>query len=111
LERAGPVKGALLGASLFFFGNLMTALGVYVKQISVIYIGYGLFAGAGLVGRSNTDVAMLKLLDANLFNFGFHCNSRVFPTSPPSPPYKNGFLRFVVSPPVLRSVVSVEARS
>ncbi|KAI9331655.1 major facilitator superfamily domain-containing protein [Zopfochytrium polystomum] len=48
LERNGPFRGAMLGASLFFFGNLVTALGVYVKQISVVYIGYGLFGGAGL---------------------------------------------------------------
>ncbi|KAJ3407899.1 hypothetical protein HDV05_005235 [Chytridiales sp. JEL 0842] len=48
LERAGPFKGAMLGASLFFFGQLVTALGLYVKQIAVVYIGYGLFAGAGL---------------------------------------------------------------
>ncbi|KAI8852902.1 major facilitator superfamily domain-containing protein [Chytridium lagenaria] len=44
----GPFRGAILGASMFFFGNLLTALGVHFKQISIIYIGYGLFAGAGL---------------------------------------------------------------
>ncbi|KAJ3310658.1 hypothetical protein HDU76_003316, partial [Blyttiomyces sp. JEL0837] len=48
LERNGPFRGAILGAGLFFFGNLMTALGVYVKQISIVYIGYGLFSGGGL---------------------------------------------------------------
>ncbi|KAJ3111613.1 hypothetical protein HDU96_005519, partial [Phlyctochytrium bullatum] len=48
LERNGPLRGALLGAALFFFGNLVTALGVWAKQISIVYIGYGVFAGAGL---------------------------------------------------------------
>ncbi|KAI8847836.1 major facilitator superfamily domain-containing protein [Chytridium lagenaria] len=76
LERNGPFRGALLGASLFYFGNLLTALGVHFRQISIICeyrippstvslptplsfsqlilidvskdIGYGLFSGAGL---------------------------------------------------------------
>ena len=48
LERSGPFKGAFLGASLFLLGNLLTALGVYVKQIAVVYIAYGLIGGAGL---------------------------------------------------------------
>lgn len=41
LERNGPLKGLLLGSGLFFFGNLLTALGVYVKQLAIVYIGYG----------------------------------------------------------------------
>ena len=48
LERNGPLKGLLLGSCLFFFGNLLTALGVYVKQLAVIYIGYGVFGAMGL---------------------------------------------------------------
>ncbi|KAI9203695.1 major facilitator superfamily domain-containing protein [Polychytrium aggregatum] len=48
LERHGPFRGAMLGAALFFFGQLVTALGCYVKQIAVVYVGYGIFSGAGL---------------------------------------------------------------
>ena len=48
LERRGPLRGGLLGASLFYFGNLLTALGVYVNAMPLIFIGYGVFAGAGL---------------------------------------------------------------
>ncbi|KAJ3113840.1 hypothetical protein HK098_007562, partial [Nowakowskiella sp. JEL0407] len=48
LERNGPFKGTLLGASLFFAGSLITALAIYVKQIWLVYIGYGVVAGMGL---------------------------------------------------------------
>ncbi|KAJ3100241.1 hypothetical protein HDU96_010411 [Phlyctochytrium bullatum] len=48
LERSGPFRGAMLGATLFYLGNLITAAGVHWQQISVVYIGYGLFGGAGL---------------------------------------------------------------
>ena len=39
LERRGPLRGGLLGASLFYFGNLLTALGVYVNAMPLIFIG------------------------------------------------------------------------
>ncbi|KAJ3196563.1 hypothetical protein HK101_008475 [Irineochytrium annulatum] len=48
LERAGPFRGALLGAVLFYAGNLIAALGVGVKSIAVVYIGYGFIGGMGL---------------------------------------------------------------
>ncbi|OWA54359.1 hypothetical protein BV898_18764 [Hypsibius exemplaris] len=48
LERRGPLRGGLLGASLFYFGNLLTALGVYLNIMPLVYIGYGVFGGAGL---------------------------------------------------------------
>lgn len=48
LERNGPLKGVLLGATLFTLGNLGTALGVYLKSIAVIYISYGVVGGMGL---------------------------------------------------------------
>ncbi|ORY49196.1 MFS general substrate transporter [Rhizoclosmatium globosum] len=48
MERKGPFIGCMAGTALFFFGNLMTALGVYVNQIALVYIGYGIFGGAGL---------------------------------------------------------------
>ncbi|KAI1297424.1 hypothetical protein EDD11_007138 [Mortierella claussenii] len=48
LERHGPKKAGLLGAALFLTGNLVTAVGIHVKQISLVYIGYGIFGGLGL---------------------------------------------------------------
>ncbi|KAG0313690.1 hypothetical protein BGZ99_008648 [Dissophora globulifera] len=48
LERNGPTKAGLLGAVLFLAGNLITAVGIYVKQISLVYVGYGVFGGLGL---------------------------------------------------------------
>ncbi|KAF9899473.1 hypothetical protein EC991_008847 [Linnemannia zychae] len=48
LERHGPRKAGLLGAALFLIGNLTTALGVHVKQIALVYVGYGIFGGLGL---------------------------------------------------------------
>ncbi|KAK3842467.1 MAG: major facilitator superfamily domain-containing protein [Linnemannia gamsii] len=48
LERHGPRKAGLLGAALFLLGNLITALGVHVKQIALVYVGYGIFGGLGL---------------------------------------------------------------
>ncbi|KAJ3174671.1 hypothetical protein HK101_010865 [Irineochytrium annulatum] len=48
LERAGPRRAAILGAILFLAGNLLTALGVYVRSIWVVYIAYGVIGGAGL---------------------------------------------------------------
>ncbi|KAK5814893.1 major facilitator superfamily domain-containing protein [Linnemannia elongata] len=48
LERNGPRKAGLLGAVLFLIGNLITALGVHVKMIALVYVGYGIFGGLGL---------------------------------------------------------------
>ncbi|KAF9425877.1 hypothetical protein BGZ94_007144 [Podila epigama] len=48
LERHGPRSAGLLGAALFLIGNLVTAVGIHVKHISLVYIGYGIFGGLGL---------------------------------------------------------------
>ncbi|KAF9972851.1 hypothetical protein BGZ73_003948 [Actinomortierella ambigua] len=48
LERHGPRSAGFLGAMLFLTGNLITAVGCQVKQISLVYIGYGIFGGLGL---------------------------------------------------------------
>ncbi|KAF9537163.1 hypothetical protein EC957_008706 [Mortierella hygrophila] len=48
LERHGPRNAGLLGAVLFLIGNLITALGVHVQMIALIYVGYGIFGGLGL---------------------------------------------------------------
>ncbi|KAI8805216.1 major facilitator superfamily domain-containing protein [Cladochytrium replicatum] len=48
MERNGPFRGTLLGAILFYAGNLLAALGVYVKQFWVVWLGYGVVGGMGL---------------------------------------------------------------
>ncbi|KNC98746.1 uncharacterized protein SPPG_05726 [Spizellomyces punctatus DAOM BR117] len=48
LERNGPFKGAVLGTCLFYMGNLLTALGVHVGSLPLVFFGYGFVGGAGL---------------------------------------------------------------
>ncbi|TPX63002.1 hypothetical protein PhCBS80983_g00170 [Powellomyces hirtus] len=48
LERNGPFKGAVLGSTLFFLGNLLAGLGVQVKSLELVFFGYGFVGGAGL---------------------------------------------------------------
>lgn len=48
LERRGPRFGAVFGSILFFVAHLISSLGVQVRQIGLVYIGYGLFGGIGL---------------------------------------------------------------
>lgn len=48
LERNGPKKALILSASLFFLGNLLSSLAIYLKAIWLLYIGYGVVGGFGL---------------------------------------------------------------
>ncbi|KAK9763088.1 hypothetical protein K7432_010560 [Basidiobolus ranarum] len=48
LERNGPKKGALLSSTLFYLGNLISALAVHLKQMWLLYIGFGIIGGFGL---------------------------------------------------------------
>ncbi|KAL1917402.1 uncharacterized protein VTP21DRAFT_3795 [Calcarisporiella thermophila] len=48
LERNGPRNGALIGATLFFIGNLITAAGIQFKLIGLVFLGYGVIGGSGL---------------------------------------------------------------
>ncbi|KAJ3008998.1 UNVERIFIED_CONTAM: hypothetical protein HDU68_002876 [Siphonaria sp. JEL0065] len=48
MERKGPFLGCMLGTVMFFLGNLLSALGVQVNQIALVYIGYGILGGSGL---------------------------------------------------------------
>ncbi|KAJ1659913.1 hypothetical protein IWQ61_001076 [Dispira simplex] len=47
LERNSPRKSLMIGTTLFYLGNLITALGLHVRQIALVYLGYGLIGGAG----------------------------------------------------------------
>src|SRR5271163_1267306 len=48
LDRAGPRKAMLLAACCFGGGFLVSALGVSIHNLWVIYFGYGLLGGIGL---------------------------------------------------------------
>ncbi|XSG81883.1 MAG: L-lactate MFS transporter [Methyloligella sp. ZOD6] len=48
LDRQGPRKAMFLAASLFGGGFLVSALGVYLHQLWLIYLGYGVLGGCGL---------------------------------------------------------------
>ncbi|GJJ69544.1 MFS transporter, OFA family, oxalate/formate antiporter [Entomortierella parvispora] len=48
LERNGPKLAAILGATVFFLGNMIAAIGIYAKIMALLYFGYGVLGGAGL---------------------------------------------------------------
>ncbi|KAG0364581.1 hypothetical protein BGZ54_007362 [Gamsiella multidivaricata] len=48
LERNGPKLAAILGATIFFLGNMIAAIGIYTKLMGLLYFGYGVLGGAGL---------------------------------------------------------------
>src|SRR5271168_4452956 len=48
LEDAGPRKAMFAAACCFGGGFLLSALGVYLHQIWLLYVGYGVVGGIGL---------------------------------------------------------------
>lgn len=48
LERVGPRKAMFASAVCFCSGFFVSALGVYVHQLWLIYLGYGVIGGIGL---------------------------------------------------------------
>ncbi|KAF9134015.1 hypothetical protein BGW39_008359 [Mortierella sp. 14UC] len=48
LERHGPKLAATVGATIFFLGNMIAAIGIYTRIIVLLYFGYGVLGGAGL---------------------------------------------------------------
>jgi MFS family permease len=48
LDRAGPRKAMFTAAPCFGGGFLILALGVYLHQLWIIYLGYGVIGGCGL---------------------------------------------------------------
>ncbi|WP_054313221.1 OFA family MFS transporter [Mesorhizobium sp. 1M-11] len=48
LDRVGPRKAMALAACCFGGGFLISALGVYLHQLWIIYLGYGVIGGIGL---------------------------------------------------------------
>src|SRR5882672_9032406 len=48
LERAGPRKGGVVSACCWGGGFLIAALGVYLHNLWILYLGYGFIGGWGL---------------------------------------------------------------
>jgi MFS family permease len=48
LDRVGPRKAMFTAACCFGGGFLVSALGVYLHQLWIIYLGYGVLGGCGL---------------------------------------------------------------
>ncbi|KAI8873064.1 MFS general substrate transporter [Ramicandelaber brevisporus] len=48
IERSSPRRPCTVGALLFLIGNLISALALGLKQIWLLYIGYGIIGSAGL---------------------------------------------------------------
>jgi MFS family permease len=48
LERVGPRKAMLASACCFAGGFLVSALGVHLHQVVLLYLGYGVLGGVGL---------------------------------------------------------------
>ncbi|CAG7828748.1 unnamed protein product [Allacma fusca] len=47
LERRGPFLACLVGTGFFCTGHLLTALALYLKQIWLVFLGYGVIGGFG----------------------------------------------------------------
>ncbi|KAL7747422.1 hypothetical protein RI367_007176 [Sorochytrium milnesiophthora] len=48
LERNGPRKAAVIGATLFLLGGFGAALAVYTAKLWLLYLMYGVIGGSGL---------------------------------------------------------------
>ncbi|KAI9223543.1 major facilitator superfamily domain-containing protein [Blastocladiella britannica] len=60
LERYGPKRMSLIGAALFFAGNLLSALACSLRSIALLYLGYGFFGGLGIGMSYLIPVAVLQ---------------------------------------------------
>ncbi|KNE71541.1 hypothetical protein AMAG_15754 [Allomyces macrogynus ATCC 38327] len=60
LERRGPFFVSVTGAVLFLIGQMLSALGCALHQVWILYLGYGLFGGAGIGMAYITPVAVLQ---------------------------------------------------
>lgn len=45
LERNGPRRGIMLGATMFLIGKSIAAISLHKSNIIGVYIGYGVFCG------------------------------------------------------------------
>ena len=59
LERAGPRKSGFVAAVCWGAGFLISAVGVQIHQVWLLYIGYGVIGGCGLGLGFTTPIATL----------------------------------------------------
>lgn len=60
IKRNGPKKALIISSSLFFFGNLLSALAIYVKLMWLLYIAYGIIGGFAIGISYVTPVSALQ---------------------------------------------------
>ncbi|KNE64989.1 hypothetical protein AMAG_10658 [Allomyces macrogynus ATCC 38327] len=48
LERYGPTKIEIIGGTLFMLGQMISAVGCYLKLVPVLYVGFGVIGGTGI---------------------------------------------------------------
>lgn len=58
-DRVGPRMSGLVAAACFGGGLLLSALGVHLHQIWLLYVGYGVVGGCGLGLGFNTPISPL----------------------------------------------------
>ncbi|KAI9591351.1 major facilitator superfamily domain-containing protein [Syncephalis fuscata] len=118
LERHGPRPSLIIGASLFALGHLIAALGVYVRQISVVYIGYGVVTGYGLGLSYISPVSTLQKWFPDRRGFaagfavcGFGAGSMVFAKVPLPVMHVVGLpLTFVILAAIYFTIIIVSSR-
>lgn len=61
LEREGPRKAMFISALCFSSGFFVSAIGVYLHQIWLVYLGYGVLGGIGLgIGYTSPVSTLVK---------------------------------------------------
>lgn len=59
LDRAGPRVSGLVAAACFGGGFFVSAVGVWMHHIALVYLGYGVIGGCGLGIGFNTPIPVL----------------------------------------------------
>lgn len=60
IVRNGPKKALIVSSSLFYLGNLLSALAIYLKSMWLLYIGYGVIGGFAMGISYVTPVSALQ---------------------------------------------------
>ncbi|KAJ3374520.1 hypothetical protein GGF31_007298 [Allomyces arbusculus] len=60
LERYGPTKIEIIGGTLFMLGQMISAIGCYLKLVPVLYVGFGVIGGTGIGLSYITPIAVLQ---------------------------------------------------
>lgn len=60
IERNGPKKALMVSSTLFFLGNLLSALAIYLKLMWLLYVGYGIIGGFAVGISYVTPVSALQ---------------------------------------------------